>query len=48
MQNIKDKDDFNLINYIHKNKFTKTRQYLVIKEKSVSQIERDCAIDNFE
>ena len=48
MQNIKYKDNFNLINYIHQNKFTKTRLYLVYKEKSISQIERDCAIDNFE
>ena len=36
-----------MINYIHKNKFTKTRLYLVTKKKSISQIERDRAIDNF-
>ena len=34
-----------MINYIHKNKFPKTRLYLVIKKKSTSQIERDRAIN---
>ena len=46
-QKIIDEDNFNLINYIHRNKFTKTRLYLVTKKKSISQIERDRAIDNF-
>ena len=46
-QKIIDEDNFYLINYIHKNKFTKTRLYLVTKKKSISQIERDRAIDNF-
>ena len=46
-QKIIDEGDFNLINYIHKNKFTKTRLYLVTKKKSISQIERGRAIDNF-
>ena len=46
-QKIIDEDNFNLINYIHENKCTKTRLYLVTKKKSISQIERDRAIDNF-
>ena len=46
-QKIIDEDNFNLINYIHKKKFTKTRLCLVTKEKSISQIEIDRAIDNF-
>ena len=46
-QKIIDEDNFNLINYIHKNKFTKTRLYLVTKKYSMSQIERDRATDNF-
>ena len=36
-----------MIDYIHKNKFSKTRLYLVTKKKSISQIERDRATDNF-
>ena len=36
-----------MINSIHTNKFTKKRLDLVNKKKSISQIERDCAIDNF-
>ena len=46
-QKIIDQDNFNLINHIQKNKFTKTRLYLVTEKRSISQIERARAIDNF-
>ena len=48
LQKTKGKDNLNFINYIHKNKFTETRLYLVTKKKSISEIESDGAIDNFE
>ena len=32
-QKVIDEDNSNLINYVHKNKFTKTRLYLVTKKK---------------
>ena len=35
-QKIIDEDNFNLINYIHKNKFTKTRLYLVTKKINIT------------
>ena len=46
-QKIIDEDNSNLINYIHKNKFTKKKTVFGHQKKSISQIERDRAIDKF-
>ena len=45
-QQVLDGERFNLSDYISKNKFTKTRQYLLSEETSHSQKIRDLSTEN--